>query len=55
MIDTELSNQKRATKTPNKQTNQEKKTTKKQKTKKKTPKIEFIIIIMKAAYCKSNA
>lgn len=30
-------------------------TTKKQKTKKKTPKIEFIIIIMKAAYCKSNA
>lgn len=55
MIDTELSNQKRATKTPNKQTNQEKKTTKKQKTKKKNPKIEFIIIIMKAAYCKSNA
>lgn len=55
MIDTELSNQKRATKTPNKQTNQEKKTTKKQKTKKNPPKIEFIIIIMKAAYCKSNA
>lgn len=39
-----------------KQTNESrKKTTKKQKTKKKTPKIEFIIIIMKAAYCKSNA
>lgn len=36
MIDTELSNQKRATKKPNTQTNQEKTTTTKQKTKKKT-------------------
>lgn len=55
MIDTELSNQKRATKTPNKQTNQEKKQQQKNKKTKKKPKIEFIIIIMKAAYCKSNA
>lgn len=37
MIDTELSNQKRATKTPNKQTNQEKKTTTKKPKNKKKP------------------
>lgn len=39
-----------------KQTNESrKKNNKKTKNQKKHPKIEFIIIIMKAAYCKSNA
>lgn len=58
MIDTELSNQKRATKKTQTNKRIKKKTKKKKQTKKnpqKTPpKIEFIIIIMKAAYCKSN-
>lgn len=38
-----------------KQTIKKKNNNKKTKNQKKNPKIEFIIIIMKAAYCKSNA